>query len=92
MNDDELRELICERDDWKTISWLSMIAPLGTDVDTSGNPCVWLNYYRDEDGASWQDTWSCQCDDDGYSPYRSEWLGPEDQAEIALWESLPDAT
>lgn len=60
------------------------------DVDTSGNPCVWRNYYRDEAGNEWTDDWSCQCDDGGFSPYHSEWIGPEDPKEIALWEILYD--
>ena len=61
------------------------------DIDSSGNPLVWMNYYRDEKGMEWEEPWSCQCDDDGYEPYESEWIGPSDPAEILLWESLPDA-
>ena len=61
------------------------------DTDSCGNPCVWLNHYEDEMGRHWDDVWSCQCDYDGISPYESEWIGPEDEAEIALWESLPEA-
>lgn len=63
----------------------------GMETDTVGNPCVWLNYYCDEEGREWEDPWSCICDDDGFSPYESEWIGPADAAEIALWESLPEA-
>lgn len=59
-------------------------------VDSSGNPCVWLNYYEGADGIWWTDAWSCQCDDDGIEPYLSEWVGPDDDAEINLWESLPE--
>lgn len=64
---------------------------LDLDTDSSGNPCVWRNYYVDEDGRSWSSDWSCRCDDDDFTPYDSEWLGPEDQAEVALWEMLPEA-
>jgi hypothetical protein len=63
----------------------------GMETDTSGNPCVWLNFYADEENRTWTDTWSCQCDDDGSAPYHSDWIGPQDEAEIILWENLPDA-
>lgn len=59
-------------------------------VDTSGNPCVWRNYYVDSDGNEWTSDWSCQCDDKWYSPHKSEWVGPSDAAELALWEALPE--
>jgi hypothetical protein len=61
------------------------------DTDTSGNPIVWRNYYRHEDWAEWSEDWSCQCDDGGQTPYQSDWIGPQDAAEIALWEKLPEA-
>ena len=60
------------------------------DVDTDGNPCVWENHY-DSGWARWTDTWSCQCDDDGYQPVDSIWIGPQSEDLRALWESLPDA-
>ena len=65
---------------------------LDLTADTAGNPCVWLNHYRDDAGREWSDPWSCQCDYEEIPPYSCDWIGPEDQAEIALWESLPDAS
>ena len=50
--------------------------------DTSGNPCVWMNFYECGCGACWDDTWSCKADDDcgrcgeTNSPTESAWLGP----------------
>lgn len=64
---------------------------LDLDEDLCGNPCVWRNYYEDEEGHCWSSDWSCQCDEFDHAPYRSEWLGPIDQAEGALWETLPEA-
>lgn len=75
------------------------------ETDTSGNPLVWRNSYACDDGhhmEEWHMDWSCQCDDDcgvcgaSIAPTyageaTSRWIGPEDHAEIALWESLPDA-
>jgi hypothetical protein len=63
----------------------------GMETDTVGNPCVWMNYYRNDDGMEWEDPWSCMCDDDDVSPHDSDWIGPSDAAEIALWESLNEA-
>lgn len=73
-------------------------ADLGQDTD--GNPCVWENCYADESGAYWSSNWSCQCDDDGFEPYASNWLphcaqynedGTPDDDAYRLWESLPEA-
>lgn len=67
------------------------------ETDSEGNPCVWRNHYRCECGAEWDDEWSCQCDDEcgecgkDYSPFESEWLGPEDGPARDLWENLPEA-
>lgn len=58
------------------------------EVDSSGNPCVWENWY-DDGQDTWCSTWSCQCDDEGIEPYRSDFL-PGDEF-YALWESLPEA-
>ncbi|MGL4810991.1 MAG: hypothetical protein ACRCXM_04360 [Beijerinckiaceae bacterium] len=73
-------------------------ADLGTDGD--GNPCVWENHYScrscTSEQVDWTDAWSCQCDDecpecgDDLSPDESVWIGPDDPALRALWESLPD--
>ena len=60
------------------------------DIDISGNPLVWRSYYLGADGLEWTDEWSCQCDSDGVEPHHSEWIGPQDAAERAFWESLPD--
>lgn len=76
----------------------------GLQTDTAGNPIVWENQYRcdlDHDEIVWHDTWSCQADDDcpacGVSIAPSDsgrptslWIGPKDEAEIALWNSLPE--
>jgi hypothetical protein len=64
---------------------------LDLEKDSNGNPCVWLNFYRDAADRCYREPWSCQCDDDGLSPFDSGWIGPDDQAEVALWESLKDA-
>lgn len=66
----------------------------GLETDTQGNPCVWLNEYADEAGNVWDSYWSCQCDDDGVSPYASHWSATcapnqSDQA-YRLWERLPE--
>lgn len=63
----------------------------GMDVDSEGNPRVWKNHYRDENGREWSSTWSCQCDDDDYGPYESEWIGPDAPEEYLLWSALPEA-
>lgn len=74
-------------------------------ADTSGNPCVWENFYRcdhmgdtDDEPESWQSEWSCQCDDDcpvcgrSCEPDESVWLVSIDNSEAkALWEGLPEA-
>lgn len=75
------------------------------DADTSGNPCVWENFYScdhmgdtDDEPESWQSEWSCQCDEDcpvcgrSCEPNESVWLVSlvNDEA-MALWESLPEA-
>lgn len=59
-------------------------------VDNLGNPCVWRNYYEDEDGQNWSEDWSSQCDSHGHQPFQSHWIGPHDPAETALWESLSE--
>ena len=66
--------------------------------DTSGNPCVWENFYSCEPCLnSWTDTWSCQCDDEcpdcgrSHEPISSTWIGPSDSTLRALWEALPEA-
>lgn len=74
-------------------------AELGTD--TSGNPCVWENYYScrvcSSEQEDWSDVWSCQCDDEcpdcgrACEPEESVWIGPEDADLQKLWESLPEA-
>lgn len=84
-------ELVSETEYRDRSDLLARPAWRGMETDTAGNPCVWMNYYRNDEGQEWEDCWSCQCDDDGYSPYESEWLGPTDPAEILLWESLQDA-
>lgn len=74
------------------------------NTDSDGNPCVWANHYRcdhmgdtDDEPESWQDFWSCQCDDDcpicgrDCEPEESVWIGPEAPDLVALWESLPEA-
>lgn len=61
----------------------------GLETDSSGNPCVWDNFYEDEKLGSWVSAWSCQCDDDGVEPYDSVWIPPEEFYE--LWERLPEA-
>lgn len=58
--------------------------------DSSGNPCVWLNSYVNERGEHWTSEWSCQCDDNGYSPAAYSWIGPMDPAHKTLWEMLPE--
>ena len=64
-------------------------------TDSSGNPNVWQNFYDCGCGCSWDDTWSCQVDDDcprceaTTSPKESLWIGPAEQYE--LWERLPEA-
>jgi len=71
----------------------------GMNTDLVGNPAVWLSSYTCDHGhslVSWQDEWSCQCDDEcprcGASlEAESEWVGPPDPKEISLWESLPEA-
>lgn len=75
----------------------------GLNVDSAGNPCVWLNSYHcatcGEFGESWHDDWSAQCDDDcpvcgvAMSPESFDWLpegGKHDEA-YNLWRSLPEA-
>lgn len=74
-------------------------ADLGTDGD--GNPRVWENeYYCGDcgpDQSIWSSEWSCQCDDECSScgnsvgVTNSIWIGPDDEALRALWESLPEA-
>lgn len=64
-------------------------------TDGDGNPCVWENHYQ-KDTHSWSFAWSCKCDDDDISPYRSDWVGPgtsgdERNGFYRLWESLPEA-
>ncbi len=65
--------------------------------DTSGNPCVWANHYSCEDcGAEWTDHWSCQCDDEcpecdaSISPSSSDWVGPDEDHWVELWNILPE--
>jgi hypothetical protein len=67
------------------------------DTDDDGNPCVWLNtYICPECGATWEDRWSCQCDNEcgecgtTCAPEESLWNGPDDDARD-MWESLSDA-
>lgn len=59
-------------------------------TDTSGNPIVWLNHYKDERGRTWTMEWSCQCDDFDYSPTSSDWIGPDDETHKHLWEMFPE--
>lgn len=74
--------------------------------DDAGNPLVWRNHYIHEDceqpeddhsAPSWDDEWSCQCDDECYccglsiSPTRSTWIGPDDPDLREAWEDLPEA-
>jgi hypothetical protein len=68
-------------------------------VDSDGNPCVWQNRY-DSGAHIWESAWSCQCDDDGYEPFESDWLptctgwhedGSPNDAAYWLWEALPEA-
>lgn len=79
----------------------------GLSWDTSGNPVVWLNHYECECGETWEDEWSCGCDDDcpacsaSISPYRQDWLaanifakptpGEPGDPVYDLWAGLPEA-
>lgn len=73
----------------------------GLAVDTSGNPCVWRNFYScqcpDGPQCDWEMEWSCQCDDEcpacgaDCAPYDSIWLGPRPDVDLACWASLPEA-
>ena len=78
----------------------------GLNTDTEGNPCVWLNEYTCADHGSWNDDWSCECDDQcpiceaDHSPNNGTWLpmclithddGSPADAAYMLWESLPEA-
>lgn len=74
------------------------------EVDTSGNPRVWLNRYictctgRHGDCESdWTSEWSCQCEDEcpvcgtATEPAESDWLPTGDAESEQLWEGLPEA-
>lgn len=70
----------------------------GLSIDTDGTPCVWKNTYECHGGHDvelWSDEWSCCCDTEcpkcgrDCSPI-SEWIGPEDQEALQLWDDLPD--
>lgn len=73
------------------------------DVDSDGNPCVWQNQYRHVDPdsdrviATWNDAWSCQCDDEcpetgiAITPEESTWIGPEHPVLKELWDRMPEA-
>lgn len=80
----EVPEFRTRADLFKRYAWQDLLG------DDAGNPLVWLNSYQNGED-HWTQLWSCQCDDDGYEPYQSEWFGPEDAAERALWEILPEA-
>lgn len=70
-------------------------------VDTSGNPCVWLNYYNCDhgyiDAEPWSSEWSCQCEDEcpvcgaATEPAESDWLPTGGAESEQLWEGLPEA-
>lgn len=62
-----------------------------TDDDDDANPIVWRNHYHDRDGKRWEMDWSGEVEDDGHSPYQVDWIGPQDPAERALYDALPDA-
>lgn len=79
-------DLVCEQEYRTRADLLTRPAWRGMETDTAGNPCVWMNYYE-----GFEEAWSCQCDFDGEAPSDSDWVGPTDAAEIALWESLPEA-
>lgn len=76
-------------------------ASLGLAADSSGNPCVWRNWYAcdclDGGRSEWSMEWSCQCDDKcpecgcAVSPYQGEWIGPSGAVAQAFWEALPEA-
>lgn len=62
----------------------------GLALDTNGQPCVWQNHYLCECGATWDDEWSCQCDDE--CPSCGDTVSPEDSTWIAPWaygEDMP---
>jgi hypothetical protein len=65
------------------------------ETDTNGNPCVWRNHYyvrgMDNSVSAWTSNWSCQCDEDGYSPHESDWLPSGGDESYLLWEGLPEA-
>lgn len=64
-------------------------------ADSSGNPCVFRNHYECECGESWDDEWSCCCDDEcaacgcDCSP-DSDWIGPDEIELQVLWQHLPE--
>jgi len=66
------------------------------DVDSDGQPIVWRNAYHCDCGDHWDDSWSCQCDDDcpgcgeSIEPESSAWIGPDVRLLIGLWETLPE--
>ena len=74
-------------------------------VDSSGNPCVWLNSYScricTSEQIDWTDVWSCQCNDScpncgmETEPEESVWIGPGEadttNPQYVLWEALPEA-
>lgn len=61
--------------------FITAILPL----DSDGQPCRYLNYYRcDECDVEWTDEWSCMCDDEcpscgaDISPYDADDRGNDD--------------
>ena len=68
----------------------------GFAVDSDGRPCVYRNEYACSCGHEWSDEWSCACDDrcpqcdTEIEPEETTWVGPDDPAAKALWESLED--
>lgn len=65
------------------------------EADSSGNPCVFRNSYSCPCGQSWENDWSCGCDDEcgacgSDCSAESEWIGPEAPALQALWAQLPE--
>lgn len=68
----------------------------GLAQDSSGIPCVWRRHFAcNECDETWEDDWSCQCDDtcacgSDLEPDEVEWIGPPHPLLIDLWEALPD--
>lgn len=59
----------------------SMIDPSDLDTDTDGEPCRYLNRYTcDACEESWEDQWSCGCDDE--CPKCGRDISPDDSEDL----------